>query len=322
MHLTLRQLVIFEAVVKHLSFTRAAAALHLTQPAISIQVRQLEEQLGLPLFEQIGKKIHLTEAGRELHRHSQLITQEVEAIGESIAELQGVKKGTLAIAVATTANHFTTKLMARFAQEHPGIRLHLEVTNRKRLLQQLAENEKEIVIMGKPPEGQEIYGEPFLDNPLVVIASPQHPLADHAAISLQELAGERFVLRESDSGTRNAMENFFRQYAFKLDAPLEMTSNESLKQAVAAGLGLGVVSIHTLELELVTKRLKVLPVEGFPLQRRFYIARRENKQLSPVARAFWELVVAQAERLWPVSKMLTLAGLKEACHPKTIKEDL
>ena len=287
MHVTLRQLTLFESVARHLSFTRAAEELHLSQPAVSMQVRQLEDAAGLPLFEKLGKRIHLTEAGREMFHYSQVINQQLREADEVMEALKGVKRGRLRISVATTANYFATRLLASFAREYEGTSFALEVTNRQTLLRRLADNETDLVIMGKPPEGQDLEAEAFMENPLVVIAPPDHPLArKRKPIPLSRIQDETFVVREMESGTRIAMERFFAARGVVLRAGMEMTSNEAIKQAVEAGLGLGIVSVHTLELELEARRLAVLNVEDFPIMRHWYLVHREGKRLSPVAGVF------------------------------------
>jgi DNA-binding transcriptional LysR family regulator len=201
--------------------------------------------------------------------------------------LKGVQRGHLRISVATTANYFATRLLAAFAREYQGTSFALEVTNRKTLLQRLADNDTDLVIMGKPPDRLDLVAEAFMENPLVVIAPPGHPLASYGGpIPLSRIQEETFVVREMDSGTRIAMERFFADRQVDLKAGMEMTSNEAIKQAVEAGLGLGIVSVHTLELELETGRLLVLKVEDFPILRHWYLVHREGKRLSPVALAF------------------------------------
>jgi DNA-binding transcriptional LysR family regulator len=316
MHVTLRQLTLFEAVARHLSFTRAAEELHLSQPAVSMQVRQLEEAAGLPLFEKLGKRIHLTEAGREMFHYCQGINQQLREVEEVMAALKGVKRGHLRISVATTANYFATRLLASFTREYPGTTFALEVTNRKTLLRRLADNQTDLVIMGKPPEGLELEAEAFMENPLVVIAPPDHPLTGkRKSIPLARIQEETFVVREMESGTRIAMERFFAARGVVLRAGMEMTSNEAIKQAVEAGLGLGIVSVHTLELELEAKRLEVLDVEGFPIMRHWYLVHREGKRLSPVASVFRDyLLGAEGAHLLEspvVSPVATAAGAPE-----------
>ena len=295
MHVTLRQLNVFEAVARHLSFTAAAKALHLSQPAVSMQIRQLEESVGQALFEKLGKKIYLTEAGRELFECSRSVNRQLEETEEALEALKGLTRGHLRISVATTANYFATRILADFVHRHPGTTFSLDVTNRKSLLDQLTSNETDLVIMGKPPEELELEATPFMENPLVVIAAPDHPLAEAqlksgkikpSPIQLERLQNEVFVVREMASGTRIAMERHFDTHGIHPRAGMEMTSNEAIKQAVEAGLGLGIVSVHTLELELETRRLVVLDVEKFPILRHWYVVNSKGKRLPRIAEAF------------------------------------
>lgn len=297
MNVTFRQLRVFEAVARHRSYTQAAQELHLSQPAVSMQVRQLEDHAGLPLFEQIGKKLYLTEAGREMYQYSRRIAGALDEAGAVLEQLKGVQRGRLDISVASTANYFATRLLAAFAKEYPGTSFSLDVTNRATLLRQLEENEKDVVIMGMPPEGMALETESFMENPLVLIAPPDHPLAGKRNIPLSQLQSETFVVREPGSGTFIAMERFFTEHGVTLTTGMEMTSNEAIKQAVEAGLGLGIVSIHTLELELETGRLITLDVDVFPILRHWYVVHRKGKRLSPVATAFKQFVMTRAASL-------------------------
>lgn len=247
---TLRQLDILEAVARCGSFSRASAELHLTQPAVSMQIKQLESTLGLALFEHIGKNIHLTEAGQETLQTCRAISRELVNLEHTLAELQGLKGGTLTVSVASTASYFTARLMALFRQAHPDVRVSLNVVNRETLLQHLAENSIDLALMGQPPEDHDLEAQPFMDNPLVVIAAPKHPLAGQHHIPLARLAEEPLVGREQGSGTRGAVEKFFAENGLTLRAAMEMNKNEAIKQAVEAGLGLGVVSLHTVQAEL------------------------------------------------------------------------
>ncbi|TXF13456.1 LysR family transcriptional regulator [Pelomicrobium methylotrophicum] len=297
MHVTLRQLRVFESVARHLSFSRAAEELFLSQPAVSMQIKQLESLVGLPLFEQIGKKIYLTEAGKEVFHYSRAVAQQLSDMEHALNELKGLERGRLSIAVVSTANFFAPQLLARFVQQHPGVQVSLSVVNRETVLRQLAENEIDLAIMGLPPEGLDVRWQPFMENPLVVIAPPSHPLVKEKRIPMKRLAEEVFVIREPGSGTRGAMERFFAEHRVQLKTSMQMGTNEAIKQAVQAGMGLGVVSYHTIELELETKRLKVLDVVGFPIRRNWYLVHREHKRLSKVAEAFREFLLKHAERL-------------------------
>ena len=300
MNVTFRQLKVFEAVARHLSYTRAAEELHLSQPAVSMQIKQLEESAGLPLFEQMGKQVYLTEAGGEMYHYGRIIAQQLDELASVLEQLKGVEGGRLEITVATTANAFATRMIALFTKKHEGVTVSLDVTNREHLLKQLADNEKDIAIMGRPPLDQGLSTEAFADNPLVVVAAPDHPLVGKSSISLDALRDETFVVREKGSGTRTAMERFFSEHNMDISSSLEMNENEAIKQAVQAGMGLGIVSLHTLELELETGRLVILDVEGFPIMRHWYLVHREDKRLSPVAQAFKEYVLAEGHDIIPV----------------------
>jgi LysR family transcriptional regulator, low CO2-responsive transcriptional regulator len=297
MNLSLRQLRVFEAVARLSSYTRAAEELHLSQPAVSMQVHQLEEAVGLPLFERMGKAIALTEAGREVHQYSRSINQSLQEMEEVLEALKGVNRGRLLVAVASTVNYFAPRLLAVFHQLYPGIGLRLDVTNRASLVRSLEANSIDIALMGVPPQDVDVEAEAFTENPLVVIAPPDHPLAAERSIPPARLTGEVFVMREAGSGTRQSMERHFREAGLTIRHGMQMTRNEAVKQAVRSGLGLSVVSLHTIELELETGRLAILDVEGFPLARKWYLVYRRGKRLSPAAAAFRDFVLREGPRI-------------------------
>jgi DNA-binding transcriptional LysR family regulator len=297
MHLTLRQLKVFEAVARHLNYTRAAEELHLTQPAVSMQVKQLEEGLGVALFEQLGKRIHLTEAGTEALAYARVVTQQLDELEGVLNRLKGLSGGRLRISVATTANYFIPTLLGSFSLRYPDVTVTLDVTNRETLLRQLAENTVDLVIMGQPPAEADVEAEPFMDNPLVVVAPPGHPLAGRKKIPLARLQEETFLVREPGSGTRIAMERFFSERGMKLRTGMEVGSNEAIKQSVQAGLGLGLLSRATIEQELALKRLVVLDVAAFPIMRHWYVVHRRGKRLSAAAEAFKRFVLEKAGTL-------------------------
>ena len=294
LRLTLRQLDILEAVARCGSFSRASAELHLTQPAVSMQIKQLEESLGMPLFEHVGKRIHLTEAGQETLEASRAIRRELVNLENSLADFQGLHGGSLTVSVESSASYLAARLIAAFRQAHPEVRVSFNAVNRETLLQHLAENSVDLVLMGQPPEGRDLEARPFLDNPLVVIAAPTHPLAKVRHIPLQRLAEEPFVGREPGSGTRIAVEKFFESNGLTLQVAMEMNKNEAIKQAVEAGLGVGVVSLHG---ELAKRELRILDVQGFPLLRKWYLVQRQGKRLSPAAQAFAQFVLSEAARI-------------------------
>lgn len=297
LHLTLRQLQVFEKVVSHLNYSRAAEELYLSQPAVSMQIRQLEENIGLPLFEQMGKKIFLTDAGRELFRYSRNIAQQLAEMEAVFDDMKGLRQGRLTLSVVNTANYFTPRLLAKFCRQHPNINVILQVANRDAVLKQLADNNTDLAIMGQPPEGLDIEAEPFMDNPLVVIAAPDHPLARIKRVRLAQLAQETFLSREKGSGTRSAMERFFSEHHIQPRIGMEMETNEAIKQAVQAGLGLGILSLHSVELELETGRLVMLNVEHFPLLRHWFIVHRSGKRLSGAVSAFKKFLLEEANNI-------------------------
>ncbi len=289
--LTFRQLQTFEAVARNLSFSRAAVELHMSQPAVSMQVRVLETIAGQPLTEQVGKKIFLTEAGREMYLASQAITAQLDDLKANLAQLRGADAGRLDIGVTATVNPVATGILVRFRRAHPGIAIQLDVSNRAAVLDLLASNRIDLAIMGQVPDGLGLAATYFEDNPLVVIAPPGHPLARGRRVALARLASEPFVVRESGSGTRAAMERFFAARGFTLRTTMALSSNEAIKLAVQAGLGLGILSLQTLELELELERLAVLEVEHFPIMRHWYVVHRADKRLSPAALAFKNFVL-------------------------------
>ncbi len=306
MNLTLRQLRIFEAVARHLSFTHASKDLHLTQPAVSMQIKQLEEEVGLPLFEQVGKKVFLTEAGKELQGYAATIQATLLEAGQVFDEMRGLERGRLKLSVASTANYFVPKLLAPFCRRYPHVRVSLDVTNRDRLLDELAANETDLVIMGEPPGNMELAAESFMDNPLVAIAPTGHPLQNNRNIPLKRLQEETFLVREKGSGTRSASERFFAEHGAALSAAMEMSSSEAIKQGVEAGLGVGLLSLHTLEMELALKRLVILDVRELPILRKWYIMHRSGKRLSAVARGFKDFVLNEAAHILALPTLPTL----------------
>ena len=313
MHLTLRQLKVFDAVARHLNYTRAAEELHLTQPAVSMQVKQLEESLGVALFEQLGKRIHLTEAGTEVLDYARSVTQQLDELEGVLNRMKGLGGGRLRISVATTANYFIPTLLGTFSRRYPDVTISLDVTNRETLLRQLAENTVDLVVMGQPPTEADVDAEAFLDNPLVVVAPPDHPLAKEQKIPLTRLQEEIFLVREPGSGTRIAMERFFSERGMKLRTGMEVGSNEAIKQSVQAGLGLGLLSRATIEQELTLKRLVVLDIEDFPIMRHWYVVHRRGKRLSAAAEAFSEFIRADAAALLGQKRG---AALKDRKSPK------
>jgi DNA-binding transcriptional LysR family regulator len=302
MNMTFRQLRLLESVARNSSFTRASEDLHLTQPAVSTQIKQLEQEVGMPLFEQLGKKIFLTEVGKEMYAFSRGIAQQFRDIESVIDDMKGVKRGTLSLSVTSTGKYFAPYLLAEFVKHHPGTQVHLEVTNREEVVAQLQENIPDMAIMGTPPNNLELTSQAFMQNPLVIIARPDHPLAQVKRIPLKRLVTENFIQRERGSGTRNAVERFFDQRDVKLNTSMEMSRNEAIKHAVMAGLGLGIVSMHTLEFELALNRVVILSVEGFPIMKEWYLVHRSGKRMSPIAQAFHTFVLNGADRIMKLPK--------------------
>lgn len=296
-HATLRQLKVFAAIARHLSFTRAAEELHLTQPTVSMQIKQLSETVGMPLFEQIGKRIHLTGTGKVLHATCREIFNSIERFEMDVANRKGLKKGHLKLAVITTAKYFVPRALGPFCQRYPGVEMSLKVTNREGILERLANNLDDLYILGQPPDNLEVVHEPFLGNPLVVIARHDHPLAGKRRIALERIAKEPFLMREPGSGTRMAAQRLFDKNRLKINIRMEIGSNEAIKQAIAGGLGISVLSRHTLALEGESGPLAVLDVQGFPIERHWYAVYPAGKQLSVVARAFYDYLLSEGKRV-------------------------
>ena len=295
--ITLRQLEILQAVARCGSFSRASETLHLTQPAVSMQIKQLEHLLDMPLFEHSGKKIRLTEAGNETLRSAHYVFRELANLEQSLASLKGLKGGVLTVSAVSTASVLAARLMALFRSQNPEVRVSLNVINRETLLKHLSENISDLALMGTPPEGYHLQSQPFMENPLVIIAAANHALARKRRIPLARLLEEPLVVREPASGTRRALENFVLDQHLPFTPAMEMNKNEAIKQAVEVGLGVGLVSLHTVQAELASGQLCVLDVEGFPLKRQWYLVQREGKRLSPAAQVFADLVLKQASQV-------------------------
>lgn len=295
--ITLRQLAVFASVAKHLSFVRAAEELHLTQPAVSMQIKELEAAVELPLFERSGRTIRLTMPGEYLLVYARRMLATLKEASDAMAKLRKVQGGRITIGMVSTAEYFLPRLVARFRQEHPAVDMRLAVGNREELSRMLHDNEVDLAVMGRPPRELDTRAEPFAAHPLVIIASPEHPLAKRREIAPKTLDGEPFIVREPGSGTRAAMERFFRDQRITPTPIMEMASNETIKQAVIANMGLAFVSLHTVALELSVGQLVLLDVVGLPLMRRWYIVNIQAKPLSPAAEAFRYFVLDQGERL-------------------------
>lgn len=285
-HATLRQLKVFEAVARHRSFSRAADELHLTQPAVSTQVRKLEDHAGLPLFEQLGKKIHLTPAGAQMLQCSREIIQKFQEAEEVMAQFKGVSGGRLNVSVISAGDYFFPRLLVAFAQKHEGVTLNFGVCNREELLAQLKENVTDLAVMVRPPEDEDTVAEPFAPHPYVIVAAPTHPLARSTRIPMSRILREPFIVREKGSDTWNSMADAFGDWLPGLNVAMEIRSTETIKQAVMAGMGVSFLSAHTVSRELQAESLVVLDVQGFPLMLNWYVVHRHGKRLPPVAQAF------------------------------------
>jgi LysR family transcriptional regulator, low CO2-responsive transcriptional regulator len=294
---TLRQLKVFEAVARHRSFSRAAEELHLTQPAVSTQVRKLEEHAGLPLFEQLGKKIHLTPAGAQMLQSSREIIQKFKEAEEAMAQYKGVSGGRLNVSVISAGDYFFPRLLVEFAQRHEGVTLNFGVCNREELLAQLHENVTDLAVMVRPPEDEDTVAEPFAPHPYVIVAAPTHPLAKTPRIPASRVIREPFVVREKGSDTWNSMREGFGTHLPGLNIAMEIRSTETIKQAVIAGMGVSFLSAHTVSRELQAGSLAVLDVQGFPLMLNWYVVHRRAKRLPPVAQAFKNFLLADGAGL-------------------------
>ena len=294
---TLRQLKVFEAVARLLSFSRAAEELHLTQPAVSTQVKKLEEHAGLPLFEQLGKKIHLTPAGVEMLHSCRVIIQQFRQVEETMTQFKGVTGGTLNVAVISAGDYFFPKLLVQFAGLHPGVTLNFNVVNREQLLQQLADNVTDLAIMVRPPQDLDTVNEPFAPHPYVIVAAPGHPLAGTPRIPVTRIVREPFVVREKGSDTWHSLVQGFGKNLHDLNIAMEIRSTETIKQAVIAGMGVSFLSAHTVSRELQAGSLTVLDVQGFPLMLNWFVVHRRTKRLPPVAQAFRQFLLEEGGAL-------------------------
>ncbi len=297
MRVTLGQLKAFESVARLGSFSRAAEELHVTQPAVSKKLRLLQEEVGLTLIEHVGKRLYLTDAGRELLGTCGDWLETWSRFEQSIADLKGLKQGRLRLCVVTTSKYFMPRVLGPFCDLFPGIDIAMQVVNRDRLLERLAGNEDDLYVMGVPPDGADIESERLMENPLVVLAPVSHPWVPRRAIPFAELAGVALVMREQGSGTRMAVERAFQDRAFRLRVKMELGSNEAIMQAVAGGLGLAILSRSTIRLGGPQAELAELDVEGFPIRRYWYVVWPRGKQLSVVARTFLAFLHEQAAQL-------------------------
>lgn len=285
-NITLRQLNILQTLGATGSYTKAAKQLHLTQSAVYVQVRKLEQEIGLPLTEQVGKRVFLTDAGTEVLGASAKINGQLEELSRSLEHLRDVEDGHIRIAVTSAANAFAVDLLARFQQQHSHIQIRLDIANRKEVLESLERNDIDMAIMGEPPQTLDLIALPFHRNDLIVIAATNSPLFRYAMIPLEQLAKETFVLREPGSGTREAILRYFEEHGLHIDDRVIMNNNESIKQAVKVGMGVAVVSRHSVLTKIEAGYLRELTVEGFPLQRMWHLVHRKGKKLAPAPNSF------------------------------------
>ena len=296
-NVTLRQMRVFAVVARQLSFTRAARELHLTQPAVSQQIKLLEQEVGLPLFEKIGHRVQLAPAGEELLRYANQTIELLREAAESLAAMRGLRRGVLKLGAVSTAKYFAPSLLSAFTPAYPEVTIKFSVGNREEIIKQLAANEIDLVIMGRPPRELDTIAEPFAKHPLIIIAGPGHPLAARRHIPLRQLASQQFIIREEGSGTRASMEYVFRERQVPFRVSMEVSSNETIKQAVMAGMGISFISAHTVGLELATHKLITLDVAGLPIVRDWYVIHLREKRLSPIAAAFRSFLLSHAGRI-------------------------
>ncbi len=296
-HVTLRQLQIFETVVRLGGYTRAAQALHLSQPAVSMQIKKLNDSLGHALLEKRGHQIQPTSVGLEVYIAAQDIIDRMDSLSNAAIELEGEIKGVLRIAVITSAIYFMPHMLGAFIGRHPQVEPQLVVTNRANVLERLKSKQDDLVIMGQVPRQLVVEAEPFIDNELLVVSPPDHPLRKSKNINLQQLSQQRLLLRESGSGTRLAMERLFSEHNITINPYMQLGSSEAIKQAVMAGLGISVLSRHSLRLELAGEHIVILDVDGFPLIRRWYAVHLKGKTLSLAASTFLDFILNESSEI-------------------------
>jgi DNA-binding transcriptional LysR family regulator len=288
---TIRQFQIFLAAAKHLSFARAADQMHLTHSAVSVQIKQLEEIAGICLFDRIGKKVFLTEAGKIMFVFAQQFMQTLRDADDSLQALKGLKGGRVVIAATTASEYFAPGLLTEFHKLQTDVRVRLMVANREEVIKSLIANDVDLAVMGSPPDEFDSEWASFAPHPFVMIAAASHPLAGRKGLTLKEIVAETMIVREVGSGTRMSIEDFFREHQIKPRIEMEMGSNEAIKQAVAAGLGISFLSKHTLGLELTTGRLAVLDVVDTPVVFNWFLVRHKSKLMSPALRALWDFIL-------------------------------
>lgn len=293
MHFTLQQLKLFESVARNKGYTAAAKEQYLTQPAVSIQIKRLETQIGVTLFEKVGKRVFLTPTGESVYEAAVDILSRIQGLKASLETLKGEVAGPLQLSGVTTTKYFFPRLLGAFLRKYPGVEPKLRFTNRRRVIERLNNNEDDFVIMGQIPEGLELEAYPFLKQNLVPIAPVGHPLSEKKDISLKRLMSERFLQREAGSGTRAAFDRLLKEHDLEVSPYMELGSAEAIKQGVMAELGLGVVSAHAVALEREAGKLAILDVQGFPIERTWYAVHLKGKTLSLTARTFLDFILEQ-----------------------------
>ncbi|AKJ31746.1 LysR family transcriptional regulator [Caldimonas brevitalea] len=294
---TFRQLRIFVEVARDLSFVRAAQTLHLTPPAVTMQVKDLEASVGMQLFHREGRTVSLSTPGEYFLVYAKRLLGTLKEAEDAMARFKRVEAGRLSIGLVSTAKYFVPRLLARFRDQHPGVELRLNVSaNREQLVTLMANNEVDLAIMGRPPKDLSTRSEPFAAHPLVFVGLPDHPLLKRGPAPLSALDHEALLVREAGSGTRSAMEDVFREHRFEPCSRIEISSNETIKQAVMAGMGVSFLSLHTIGLELRSGLMAVLPIEGTPVMRTWNVVRPSSKVLSPAAEAFRYFILEEGER--------------------------
>lgn len=296
-HGTLPQLSVFEAVARLGSFTKAAEELYMAQPTVSVQMKKLADTVGLPLIEQVGKRIQLTDAGRVLHAGCLEIFGTLSGVERSLSDLRGLEAGELQLAVSTTGEYFAPRVLAEFVKRHPGVDVKLQIHNRSSLLERMSRNLDDLYLFAGLPEGRDIVSHTLLPNPVVPFAHADHPLAREKNIPFERFAAEPFLIREAGSGARSMAREIFETHGLEPRVRMELSNNEAIKQAIIAGLGVSIMSRYTLGLDVPHEQLAVLDVEGFPIDRPWVIVHPAGKQLSLLAQAFLDFMLQESRQL-------------------------
>lgn len=292
-HITIHQMRLFHSLATHLSFTAVANELHLSQSGVSIQIKRLSESVGIPLIEKMGRKIYLTHAGRQLFEATDDVLKRLELLNKDIQDMEETIKGPLRISAITTAKYFMPQLLGRFLKEYPDVEPIITISNQAKVGIRVTNNLDDLYMVGTLPDNIPFEAQYFLDNPLVVVAPKSHPLAGKKGIPLSTIATERFISREEGSGTRALRIRLFEENGLTANTYMELGSAEAIKQAVMAGLGISVLSLHNLQLELEAGLLTILDVQHFPVERKWYAVHLKQKRLSPTAKKFLEFLLEE-----------------------------